>query len=69
MLIGATGQRGAAYGQGSGPVTLGQVQCIGNESSIFNCPQNDVGTQNCVHSQDAGVTCTARMYIDINFRS
>ena len=42
---------------------LGQVQCIGNESNIFDCPQNVVGTQSCAHDQDAGVTCTARMQI------
>ena len=60
-LLGATGQRGATYGQGAGQVLLGQVQCIGNESNIFDCPQNDVGVQPaCAHNQDAGVTCTAR---------
>ena len=56
----ASGQRGAAYGQGSGPILLDQVQCFGNESDIFDCPRNDIGMHNCVHDQDAGVTCTAR---------
>ena len=56
---GATGQRGAAYGQGTGPIHLDQVQCYGNESSISDCPQNDIGMHNCAHNQDAGITCTA----------
>jgi nitrate reductase beta subunit len=56
----ASGQRGATYGQGSGPILLDQVQCFGNESNIFDCPQNDIGMHNCIHDQDAGVTCTAR---------
>ena len=57
---GASGQRGAAYGQGSGPILLDQVQCFGNESDIFDCPQNDIGMHNCIHDEDAGVTCTTR---------
>ena len=56
----ASGQQGAAYGQGSGPILLDQVQCFGNESDIFDCPRNDIGMHNCIHNQDAGVTCTAR---------
>lgn len=62
VLTVATGQRDAAYGQGTGPVVLGQVQCVGNESNVFDCP-NNVGVQNCAHTQDAGVTCTPRMFI------
>ena len=49
------------YGQGTGPVLAAQVQCVGNETSIFDCPQNGIGMQTCGHSQDAGVTCTPRM--------
>ena len=56
---GATGQRTATYGQGTGPILLDQVRCNGSESSIFDCPQNPIGQHNCVHSEDAGVTCSA----------
>ena len=56
---GATGQRNAAYGLGSGPILLDQVQCIGNESNIFDCPRNQIGVHDCSHSEDAGVTCSA----------
>ena len=49
------------YGQGTGPIQLSQVQCVGNEASILNCP-GSTATQNCQHDQDAGATCIAREY-------
>ena len=63
----ASGQRGATYGQGSGPILLDQVQCFGNESNVFDCPRNDIGMHNCAHDQDAGVTCTAREFTNSLF--
>ena len=60
--LGATGQRSAAYGQGTGPIQLSQVQCVGNEAGIINCP-GSTATQNCQHNQDAGVTCIPREYL------
>ena len=59
--IGATGQRSAAYGQGTGPIQLSQVQCVGSEAGILSCP-GSTATQNCQHNQDAGVTCIPREY-------
>ena len=47
----------AAFGQGSGPIWLDDVRCIGNEKSIFDCPANSVGSHNCGHSDDVGVSC------------
>ena len=50
--------RGNAYfGQGSGSILLDNVQCTGNEVSIFSCPHNSIGSHNCSHSEDAGVEC------------
>ena len=60
IYLGATGQRNAAYGQGTGSILLDQVQCIGNESNIFDCPRNQIGVHDCSHGEDAGVTCTSR---------
>ena len=57
--IGASGQRSARYGQGTGPILLDQVRCTGNETSLFDCPQNAIGQHDCSHFEDAGVTCTA----------
>ena len=50
--------RGSAYfGQGSGSILLDNVQCTGNEVSIFSCSHNSIGSHDCSHSEDAGVFC------------
>lgn len=59
MLLGATGQKVATYGQGTGPILLDNVRCSGSELSILECPQNPIGQHNCAHAEDAGVTCSA----------
>ena len=42
----------------SGPVWLRQVECLGNESKLSQCPHNGVGNVgNCSHAQDIGVQC------------
>ena len=48
---------GARYGQGSGPVYLDDVNCLGNESRLTDCSYTSSST--CPHSQDAGVQCRA----------
>ena len=47
----------AQYGQGTGPIWLSKLSCIGNESSLLDCSQFGVGTKNCTHSDDAAVYC------------
>ncbi|XP_065909460.1 uncharacterized protein [Dysidea avara] len=47
----------ARFGYGSGPILLDNVQCVGNERSITDCPANAIGHHNCDHSDDAGVSC------------
>ena len=54
LSVGATGQRSARYGQGTGPILLDKVCCSGNELSILNCPQNPIVQHNCSHFDDAG---------------
>ena len=49
----------AYNGQGSGPIWLTNVTCIGNESSVVNCSHNGWRNNSCSHGEDAGVKCTA----------
>lgn len=46
----------AFYGQGSGPIVLDDVACVGTETNILSCPFDNV-TTDCTHREDAGVQC------------
>ena len=52
---GAVDVKGAAFGQGTGPIHLGDVECTGAELRIADCPATANPT--CQHVQDAGVRC------------
>ncbi len=54
----------ATYGQGTGPITLDDLGCIGTEATLFDCSNSGVGNHNCAHSEDAGAVCGgAYLYI------
>ena len=48
----------ARYGQGAGPIWLDNVQCLGNESNLFACMHNGIGSHSCKHEEDASVECS-----------
>ena len=52
----------AGFGRATGPVLVDNVQCIGNETRLTNCYHNGVGTHNCFHSDDVGVSCQLREF-------
>ena len=53
----------AFYGQGSGQIWLDDLDCVGTEETIRNCPHRSWGSHNCSHGEDAGVKCSAGTYI------
>ena len=47
----------AEFGEGSGPIQLDYVNCVGNETALINCSTRSINEHHCVHSEDAGVRC------------
>ena len=56
-LSGAIARSRAFFGQGTGPILLDDVGCIGTEARLVSCQNRGIGVHNCAHSEDAGVTC------------
>ncbi|KAJ8307548.1 hypothetical protein KUTeg_015632, partial [Tegillarca granosa] len=48
-----TAQVGGVYGPGTGQILLDDVNCTGQEISIFQCTHTAWGVHNCGHSEDA----------------
>ena len=54
---GAVARTNAYYGAGLGPIFLDEVYCIGSETSLLSCLSYPLGSNDCQHTEDAGVTC------------
>lgn len=59
---GLAGKGSAFFGEGQGNIWLDDVQCSGEETSILQCNHNPLGTNNCGHSEDAGVVCSGQSH-------
>ena len=60
-FAGAVVHFSAFFGSGIGPIWLDNVHCSGTESRLVNCSSSRVGTHNCYHTEDAGVTCQSKL--------
>ena len=57
MPTGAIAAAGAYFGEGTGPILLGNVICNGDEKMITDCPNQRLAHNTCFHSEDASVIC------------
>ncbi|NWW93372.1 LOXL3 oxidase, partial [Rhynochetos jubatus] len=48
---------GARMGQGTGPIHMTEVQCLGTEKSLWSCPFRNITQEDCKHAEDAAVRC------------
>ena len=63
MPAGAVAFRSAAFGPGTGPILLDNVDCSGSEDSLINCSHSSFVRCSSGHSEDAGVRCQGRYTI------
>ena len=62
LCAGTEAFRGAAFGEGSGPIFLDELACSGAEESLLDCNSlSPRGVHICDHSMDASVKCIGEL--------
>uniref|UniRef100_A0A2K6F245 Scavenger receptor cysteine-rich domain-containing protein DMBT1 n=1 Tax=Propithecus coquereli TaxID=379532 RepID=A0A2K6F245_PROCO len=54
---------GAHFGQGSGRILFGDVDCIGLERYLSRCPHSEWYHHECSHQDDASVVCAGSVHV------
>ncbi|XP_074994729.1 scavenger receptor cysteine-rich type 1 protein M130-like [Calonectris borealis] len=55
----------ARFGEGSGQIWMGAVNCSGAEAALWDCPAGPWGQHDCGHKEDAGVICSDGSHIEV----
>ena len=62
LCTGASARFDVIPGSSNMSILLDNLQCLGTEASLLDCPALPVGTHNCGHYEDAGVTCLRKSH-------
>ena len=49
-----------AYTEGTWYIHIRDLNCTGNEASVWDCPQNGLTGYSCYHYDDASVICQCK---------
>ena len=60
LYLGASAQSNA-YTEGTWYIHINDLNCTGEEESIWDCPQNGLSRYSCNHNQDASVICQCKL--------
>ena len=72
VITGGVQYGSSQYGQGTGPVFLGYMNCAGSEDSLFECGRSVFGVVNSLcsrHYYDIGLKCERKFSLSTHYVS